>query len=98
MKRFFQLVERDPAVAAHLVSHIVSLACAMEIDPSRPLEFPLLLGARPALIPLWTKVLVIGADRAKPLQHRGALDGRRAHAKVRRLCGRKAVPRGYVGP
>ncbi|MCP1761725.1 hypothetical protein [Bradyrhizobium japonicum] len=68
MERFFQLMEREPAVATYLVGHIVSLACAMEIDPRRPLELPLWLATRPALSPLWTRILVISADRAKPLQ------------------------------
>jgi hypothetical protein len=68
MERFFQLMEREPSVAAYLISHIVSLACVMKIDPTQPLIIPFYLGARPALSPLWPKIEVIGADRAKSLQ------------------------------
>lgn len=68
MERFFQLMERESSVAAYLISHVVSLAYAMEIDPTQKLKFPLWLAAQPALEPLWPKVVVVGAARAKSLQ------------------------------
>ena len=75
MERFFQLMQRDYSVASCLVTHIISVASVMEIDPSRPLKFPLFLGARPALSPLWPKVVVINGDRAGALQQ-ASIEGR----------------------
>lgn len=77
MRWLFELMARDPDVAAYLVGHIVSEASTRAIDPSRPIEFPFWLAPGMGPFPLFPKVLVFGADCRRASALRSAdIEGR----------------------
>ena len=67
MRRFFELMARDPDVAGYFVSHVVATASAMVVHPPGPIELPFWLAPRTE--PLSPSVLIQGdRTRAKALQ------------------------------
>jgi hypothetical protein len=77
MRRFFELMARDPNVAAYLVHHVVCVASTKEIDPSQPIELPFWLATQADPFPRFPKVLVVGADRGRASALRSAdIEGR----------------------
>lgn len=67
MRRFFELMARDPVVAGYFVHHVVAMASAMVVNPPGPIQFPFWLAPRTE--PFSPSVLIQGdRTRAKALQ------------------------------